>query len=273
MNIYLENDYRKTLKQCVQERKNVDPEFSFQKLAGAMRIQGPYLSKVLSGSADLNEDQMYLGCEHLQMNDEQIEYMLLLLARSRTTLRQRKEAFSERISAIQEKHRDTRAYLTSSPAPTLPSFQEYYLDPFNQIVHIALLVERYNNDLNLLANRLRSTLERVASAIHRLEQLGLIERKGNKITVIRDDLHLPSDSPIYPFWRSQIRQLSLSRMQIAPSRRDHCFSVTFSADRKTRDRILEGFLALLKQSESWVKNSKSEEVFQMNFDLFAWTQE
>jgi hypothetical protein len=53
---------------------------------------------------------------------------------------------------------------------------------------------------------------------------------------------------------------------------DYSFSVTFSGDRATRNWLQQEFLALLSRAEAKVKKAKNEEVYQMNFDLFSWTE-
>jgi hypothetical protein len=207
------------------------------------------------------------------MSTEQTEYLLLLLSHSRTSLKKRKEAIARKIEEIRERHSRTQDYISASVAPSLSEIQDYYLDPFLQIVHISLTVDRYSYDLGLLAEKLNSSKERVLSALNRLEQMGFVQRKGHRISVLKTDIHLPQDSPLYPHWRQHLRQLSLGKMSLSASKSDYSLSVIFSADRKTRDKIKNGFLDFLKNAEALVATAKAEETYQLNFDLMAWTCE
>ena len=78
MNIYEELDYRVILRKTIEERKRVDSSSNFQKLATAIRVQKSYLSKVFRETTDLNTDQLFLACEHLEFTSDQKNYLFLL---------------------------------------------------------------------------------------------------------------------------------------------------------------------------------------------------
>ena len=64
---------------------------AFQSLAHAARIQKSYLSKVVTGRADLTTDQLYLICRHLDLDPEAARYLELLLERERSGVAERRE--------------------------------------------------------------------------------------------------------------------------------------------------------------------------------------
>ena len=102
--------------------------------------------------------------------------------------------------------------------------------------------------------------------------MGVIRRDGEKLEVLSHDLHLPRDSSVYVPWKTQLGMMGLQRLQQVSPENSYSFSVAFSADGRTREKIQAMFLALLKEIQPVVKDAKAEEAFQMNFDLFSWTQ-
>ncbi|MBF0298773.1 MAG: hypothetical protein HQK51_08640 [Oligoflexia bacterium] len=62
MSIYNEIDYRKIFKGLILQRKKKDSTINFQNMATYMRIQKPYLSKIINGFAHMNADHISRMC-------------------------------------------------------------------------------------------------------------------------------------------------------------------------------------------------------------------
>ena len=60
-------------------------------MADHMRIQKPYISKVINNMADFSSDQLYMACDFLGFGEDEKNYMLLLLELERTTYTERKK--------------------------------------------------------------------------------------------------------------------------------------------------------------------------------------
>ncbi len=273
MNIYQETNYQVIIQEAVKELKKLDSTFHFQKLAEIAGIQKSYLSKVIHGTAHLNTDQLHMICEQLRMDEPQQKYMALLLEYAKSSLKQRKEKIFSEIQKIQTQFLETKKHLSKEKInPNTKEWMDYYLDPLNQIVHVCLSIERYQKDVNLLAQDLNIDSSKLISLIQTLERLGIITRYKNKIEVLIKELHLPKDSTLYASWRNQLKLLTLQRLQHNENGKSYSFSVVFSADPQTKNKIQAKFLELLKETEPWVQKAPSQETFQMNFDLFSWTK-
>ena len=271
--IYQDSDYKAILKNTLESRKKIDKRFNFQKLAQAMRIQKSYLSKVMGGYAELNSDQLHLACEYLNFSNKETEYLQLLLEQSRSSLKTRKDQFQKRIIQIQAEYQETKAHLSAKTITTqTEGIEDYYLDPLIQIVHVSLSISRYRKNPLLLAQDLEVPAFRVLDSVHKLEKMGIIEKKGETWAVLHSEIHLPRESSYYASWRNQIRLMTLQRLQNLTSDETTSFSVVFTSHEPTRKQIQNKFLDFLKEIEALVKDSPDENTYQLNFDLFHWAK-
>jgi hypothetical protein len=91
--------------------------------------------------------------------------------------------------------------------------------------------------------------------------------------VINQSLHLPKDSSLIHPHQTLLRVKSIEHQQNkSQDAGNYAFSVTFSCDEEGRKKIQEEFLKYLKSVQKTVQNAGSEEVYQINFDLFSWTK-
>ena len=91
MNVFTETDYRTILRRVVEERKEMESNLTFQSLAEKTRIPKSYISKVVTGKAHFNYDQLFSICEILGMNQDQTDYLCLLLEQERSICPSRKK--------------------------------------------------------------------------------------------------------------------------------------------------------------------------------------
>jgi uncharacterized protein (TIGR02147 family) len=272
MNIYTKNCYRTVLRESVEARKILDPDNNFECLANAVRIPKSYLSKVLHAKADLSSDQLHLACVHLQMNDDEFAYMDLLLEHARTGLAARRQRLEHRIAAIQNQHASAEDYLSApvAAADQIQGHAEYFLDPWASIVHMALLIPRFRDDLALTSRQLGLTAARLNETILLLEKLRFIERKQKKIHVLVEQMHLPSSS-LYRSWRAGLRSLGAAKVESMNETQSYSFSAVFTCDKKTEKEVRVRFLEMLKEIESAVGSATSTDVYQIEIGMFPWT--
>ena len=273
LNLYRHNNYVSLLDSAVENKKKSDQDFSFQGLAAASHIQKSYLSKVMHRRAHLSSDQLFSIGSLLGWNREELDYAFLLLEHGRTGITERKNFLAAQIEEIQKSKLETSQYLkTVSPEIAENALQEFYLTPWLQLIHVALAIPRFSESAAKLAEFLRMDVKAVAKALDTLERLGMLEWKDKKCIQKNSNLHLKKSSPFYQAWRNQMRMQSLNRLHSGAREDDYSFSVVLSADPATKRWIQQEFLALLSRAEPRVKKAKNEEVYQMNFDLFSWTE-
>src|SRR5690348_17225901 len=101
MEFYRINDYRKGLKWGLERLASRGEKLTSARLAEAMGVQSPYLSKVFAGHADLNDDQLYMACEALKLSTEESKYLRLLLAHARAAIKARRDEIHRDIVQFQ----------------------------------------------------------------------------------------------------------------------------------------------------------------------------
>jgi len=276
MNLYLSRDYRQILRQLVEERRVHDPRFTFQSLATAARIQKSYMSKVVTGAAHLTIDQMFLVGRHLELTSEATRYLELLLERERTGVEARARDLDRQIETARAPHLESQSHLKAEAVMvSTGGLTEYYLDPFNQIVHVCLFIEAYRLDPGCLARDLHQPPLRISGALATLARLGLIKQKkakGGGWELLTTSLHLKRQSPVYRPWRNQLKLLAMNRLDMVRDADSYSFANIFSADRATFEEIQVRFLQFIRNVDTeCIKPAPDRNVFQMAFDLFPWT--
>jgi uncharacterized protein (TIGR02147 family) len=253
-------------------RKKKNSKINFQSLADAIRVQKPYLSKVLGGKADLNFDQLYLASRYLNLSKTEEKYLQLLLDYSRSSLELRRRKLFEEITKFQGEQLKSASYLDSKKFNyTEADYEEYFLDPINIIIHMSLMIPRYQSNLDLIGRDLALTETRVRTSLDLLERLKLVRIDKKIYKVIKSNLHLNADSKIFFPHHLLMRLLTLYRFQAKQlGKNPYYTSITFTANPAILAEIKEEFLQFLKRTEKLVDGAPSESVFQLNFDIFQW---
>jgi uncharacterized protein (TIGR02147 family) len=273
MNIYRKTDYRLILKEVIAERKKLDSTINFQKMASQIRVPKSYLSRVLGGHAELNNDQIFMVCEFLEFNDHELTYMNLLVDYARSAINSRKIKLLGQIREIQALKLDSKSSLSASEMKIdHEDIEEYYLNPLIQLIHVCLAIPRYQKDQILLATDLRVSISKVITALSKLERMGLVKKIKGELKIQNENLHLAKSSRLFKPWRNQLKLMSINRIEAIPDDQSYSFSVIFSGTEDLKKEIQSRFLEFLKGIEGLTKVSPQEEVYQMGFELFPWTK-
>jgi uncharacterized protein (TIGR02147 family) len=273
-NIFRHLDYREILKILVNDRKKSDPHFNFSVLAKALGVQKTFLSMVMNSKSHLSTDQLFSLTEFFGLAKQQHDYLILLLEYEKTGLAKRKKILRNRIAAIQLEHRSPKKVMQSEfiESTSNDAFAAYYLDPFMTIVHQYLALPEFGGDPKKVAQSLGITDRSIKKIVQTLISLQLIvpATTPGAYRVSKENLWLSPDSPLNSAYYGLFRQISAYQLAKTPRDQRSVFSITFSADDKSRGLIHDAFLKFLREMESIVKVADSKEVYQINFDLFPW---
>jgi uncharacterized protein (TIGR02147 family) len=273
--IYGYLDYRFAIRDFLKERKKVNSEFTSSRLAEAIHVQKPYVSRVFKGDAHLNSDQLFLAVRFLELVEAEASYLSLLLEWQRSTVNVRRKELREQIRIRQEKARGTDAHLEAEmvdPAVHDMNSAEYYLEPMSPIVHSFLIVPEYAREPRKIAIALGLTEKKLEKILQTLSKLGLIEFRAveKRYHVIREHTHLRRDSVFNQAYQLLFRQAASEQVKRLSEEEKFLFSVTLSADEATRGFIHDEFNAFLERVEPRVREAPAEGVYQITFDLFRW---
>lgn len=276
MDLYECEDYREALKGLVELQKSLGKSVTYSSLAMAMRVQKPYVSKVMSGMADFNSDQLFMACRYLGLGSEETDFLLLLLDFDRALYPERRELLEKRIEKIREEKRDTGKKLDSVKKMDGDEFDisiyaDYYLEPDILLTHMMLTVEKFRKNLDLLRECLQMREERLGDILVRLEKMKLIAVKNEKIEILVNSMHLPKDSRLVGAHQQLLRMHCQHRLAQLNRDQKKVFAVTFTSTKKNRGKIEEAFNRFIGEVRGIATKGKAEEVYQLNFDLFSWS--
>jgi plasmid maintenance system antidote protein VapI len=273
MNYYTFLDYRTLILYLVEKKQDTGIKSNLSTLADAIRVQRPYVSKVMNGQADFNIDQLYLIIKYFELDPEMGEYLELLLEHSRTQLKDKKDLLYEKILKVRNIHLDILKVLKLEELKQEDiNYNQYYLDPVIQVTHMALKIKKYHNT-EKLAKSLHLPVERIDEAIQKLVQMRLVEIKNSKITVTKNNIFLTKNDDIFNAHQALVRLQSIQQKQIrSSSPQNYFFSVTYTGDEELQRKLKEKFSLFIKEVSELQQESTNEEVYQINFDLFSWTK-
>ncbi len=267
-NIYQFDDYRKFLQECLKDNTS-EEKLTLTKLAQICRVKTPYLSKCLSGSADLNADQSHLIGLYLKLSHEELEYFILLVDFARSYIQEYRKHLHGKIKALQKKNLKTEKNIK-----TLELSEEdklaYYLEPLNLILHMCCTLDK-GLELKELAKSLHVSLGKIEECVNRLISLGIIKREGETYISLVKGLHLPSTSPLCKTHQMIMRQKILNFQDaLAEEGKGYNTMFTFSCDYESYIKIKNDFLQFLKKADKHIENSHPDGIYQLQFDLFPW---
>lgn len=277
MNIYSSDDYRNIINEVMSEKKFLDKSYTFQAMAKFIRVQKPYLSKVLNRRADFNTDQLYMCCQYLEMSKEEMNYILLLLELERCTYPERKKELKKSIEQIQDSKRDSKNVLIESiKSRDAMDFDdsihiEYYLDPIILIVHMFLTIPRFRKNIDQIAAELFLSKSHLNEILKKLVDMNIIEISDDKINVLIKSMHLPRESKIVSSHQQMMKQYALYKMNRVGVEYKKNFAVTFSSNEKSRKKIEIEFNNFLSKVREISQEGEVKDCYQLNFDLFPWS--
>lgn len=275
MNIFKENNYKKVILKRFEERKKLlETDITFTRIAESAGVQKTYFSKMLKDElTHLNSDQLYLTCQRLQMQEEEIEYVQLLLERDRTQVKARKMNIQQRIDSIRKARNLSDKYIKTKHKQTPEvgnRFLEYFLDPMAQLIFVYFTIKAYRNSPRDLITKLEIEEKKFTEILNLLNELELISVRDGRVIVNEQTTFLPSDSKFGQLYTMQMRDLSYQQLKKSDPSNRYSLSLLFSADEGMLKRLRERFLAWLEELQQEIAAAEPTDVFQLNFDLVPW---
>lgn len=274
MGIFQYESYREAIQSLLQKKKAQHSSLTLSSLAQGCLIQPSYLTNVLKGRADLNSDQLYRLGEQLSLNQEETEFLLLLLEIQKTQHEKRRRELRERIQKTRSKQlRAEKNISAKSVTLSVEQTEKYYLDPYVQLVHIYLTIPTGKKTLHDLAGKFSVSSLRMQQVLNVLEEVNCIRKRGSRYEIISEGKHLARESVLLKPHQQLLRLKGLEQLQALPPEQIYSFSATISTSPEVRTKIQGEFLKFLKIIEKMVRESEAEKLYQVNFDLFPWEKD
>lgn len=243
-------------------------ERGFQtKLAKAMSVQAAYLSQVLKGKADLNEDQAIALCHFIDFTDLETEYFLLLVRLSRAGTSELRVFLEDKMKKIQGEYQEIYSRVPSKQSHlSAEDTQRYFATWIPSTLHTATSSNQYQT-VEKLAERLDLDTQVVKQTLKFLSDVGLVTHNENRYEFSGKSLHFTKQISM-----NQTIQISRRLQAIKSIEKDTAddlhFSSVFTIDKKTLTTLRELFLEVIESSHKEIHSSGTEELYAMCIDLF-----
>lgn len=276
MKIFEYNDYRKFLRDWLQDQKTSQPQLTFAQVAADIGMQRPAFSKALQGDANFSADQVFNLCERLKLTEEEAEYFGLLVEQETTGLAKRRKFIRQKMRTMQKRQVVT---------PKALAFQEqvfmeeedrvsYYSNPWASIIHIYLTIPEYQSQPKKIAKDLQLSEKEFTSHLALLERMKLIKNIGTeKWTATNTAVHSKDLSALPQLQQTLIKTVSLQRLSVLPLSERYGLCVTFSADEDVFEEMRQQLVKTVESFHKKVAAAESKRVYQLSIDLFPWSKD
>lgn len=275
MDLYEYDEYKQALRTAMKERqKQFGSRFTYEKMATACGVQKTYLSKVLNSHAHLNPDQLFSACDFLKLSKSEASFLLLLREFESSSNSKRAKILKSEILKIRQENLKTESAIEFESEEAIEAQKwEYYTDTDLQLVHMFMTISTYSKEPTLICNKIGIDENRLQSILLRLQLWKIIQFQEGIYQVQDPKLHLSENSPVFLAFGilNRIKTIEKLRSKSTKNKDDYFFSATFSASETVQLKFKRKFLDLIKILQKEVVESKSEEVYQLNIDLFKWS--
>jgi transcriptional regulator with XRE-family HTH domain len=273
MNIFECKSYKNLIKEKLTELKSINSKYTFEALAKAMNIHKPYLSRVLNQKGDFNKDQLFLCAKFLKLTELETEYFYFLFEENTCYVPERKNQLAVRLEEYTKRSLKSDSLYSSQSSKNhqIARSDDYFMDPYFPLIHMFLLIPKFAENPSHIADTLGLSPEKTLEYIENLHFMKIIEKKNNKINILKEFIHLPENSILITAFRNLSKMKALDRITSSSSDDYLSLHVFFTSDEAARKKIQKLFLEFLDTAKKISDKSKSEEVYQLNFDLLKWS--
>lgn len=255
-------DYRKFLKIWITEQSKSTKGLQ-SKLANSARISSTFISRILSGDKHLTSEQGLEMAIYMGLNDQEIDYFLLLLEIGKSGSEKLKQRLEKKAKLISKKI-DVRIENTTSLNEEVKSvfYSNWIYSGIRNYV-----ATPGPHDVLSIAHALHIPKNITADALQFLIQNGLCKIQKGSITYAIKRTHLDSDSAYVNTHHTNWRNKAIQNMPLKKSN-DLFFTSPMSLSEETAQEIRALIPDLIQKIMKKVEPSPSEKVYCLNLDWF-----
>jgi hypothetical protein len=263
-------NYRSYLKDWISERPGKG-RGQISILAKASRCAPAYVSRVLSGVAELSQEQAYAIQPVLGHSPEEVDFFILLLDRDRAGDAAWRAYCDRRIEAARETRADLRKKFKNAGTVSREVQTVYYSSAHYAAIHVCISVPELQT-VAALEKLLKLPQERIIEVLQFLAESGLALEDKGRWRIGHSRLHLGRDSMLirqhHGNWRMEALK-SLDRGKGAQGIDDLHYSSVVSVSREDAIRLKDHWLKALEEFNKTVAPSAEETVRALVIDFFA----
>lgn len=267
MDIYQFDDFREYLRNWrqIQDRKG---HGLLSRWAEQLGIHPTLLSQVLAGTKELSLELADAMTQLLHLSEDEKDYFLLLVQKSRAGSESLRRHFSKKIRDAQNKSQNLSNRLKKTEDFDALAKAEFYSSWIYSAVRNLTAVDEFKT-IEKISTRLRLPRELVAKVVEFLLANGLCIHQNGKLSYGPQRTHLPSTSPLVIQHHRNWREQALQKMPWQRER-DLFFSFPMSLSEKDADNLRKKLPAWIEEVHKTVEPSPSETVRCLNIDFFEY---
>ena len=238
----------------------------YRRLALSLRVSTTLISQVFNGQKDLS---LELACEladYLHLNENESEYLLLLVEYSKAGSEKLKSRF---LKQIKNKQNEAKKLATRLK-------QDYTLDEASKVVYFSSWVypairilcdlPEYNSAIEI-AERLQLPRNHVQKCLDFLIQNDIVTENGKTLGIGPAHIYMPPTDPLSPRDHANWRSLSYQKMQIY-NEDQFFYSGQYALSKEVLREIRTLLPDFIENILKKVKPSASETTCCVNLDFF-----
>lgn len=258
------DDYKKYLRM----RINLDTATKgYQsRLAKAAGCQRSYLSQVLSGSSHLTMEHGIGIANFWSLTKVETSYWLDLLALCRSGSIELSNFYANRLAASRSAAKEISTRLNSVKPQSEVDLARYFSSWYWSAIHVCLGLKKIES-VDEIAQYLGIKKELALYVLEELEKMGLVSNSNGKWQGCKDNIHLPSDSPLVDLHHNSWRRFVLERGSTHSD--DLRFSAVISLSKKDRLALRHLVLDFLEVCSKKIAESEEETLQLLAIDYLS----
>lgn len=271
--LYVEDDYRRTLKQRLRALQAERPALTWRKVASEVPMQYTYLSRALNDErTHLSEDHLFVICRTLGFFPPEIDFLLTQRSLATANDPERKKFLDGKLRQARTL-RKLNVEQQSEDAAKLKEQAGYLFEPLCLVVHMALDIPSFREDPTRLCGPLAITVAQLRELLRILSRNDFIELDSDGLTVKntkKSKVHFGPDHFLMRYHLSMVKSQMIARIARTPQKDRYGFVATMTLDEESFAKLREEFRQFLSRAEAIASKAKPDHVYQMSFDLFQW---
>jgi uncharacterized protein (TIGR02147 family) len=238
----------------------------YRKLAFSLRLSSVAVSQIIRGPRDFSPEQALEAAQFLLLNEEETEYFLLLVQRSRAGSKKLLKHLDRKISLAQQERKDLSKRVKQDSVLSEQAKAVFYSDWQYSAVRIASSIPALQS-IEALADRFGLAPEDVAKTLRFLLENGLCKEENGGFAMGPSSTMLAADSPFINSHRRNWRIKGLDHLRKLGAS-DLFYSGLVSLSKKDLQEFRQEFVDLIARFVEKVKDSPSETLACLNMDWF-----
>lgn len=260
IDIFEFEDYRKYLENITKSRGMLS------RLAEAAKCQPIYMSRIISGKAQLSLEQAGLIRGILQLDDVKFDYFILLVEFDRAGSSQMRAYFKSKIEAIRKDRLDMQKRFSEARTLTPEHQATYYSSSQYAAIHASLSVPELQT-VQALTEGFGIGRERVIEILSFLVSVGLAVEESGRFRIGLARLHLGKNSNLIRQHHTNWRVEAIKALDRNAD--DLHYSAVITASEEDVRVLREHWIKALEEFNKIVAPSKEEKVQAIVLDFFS----